>query len=502
VFLGTGDKGLWWFAEQNRSWAMSERRSAVEIRRAADGVDLRINLFAEPVVLREPRTIEFALLADPVKQMPDERRWAWGRLAYTHNTFGYRYYGGSVDGYENADEDLAGLNALITDPNWTMNPAVSNANCVNHSRAFRGPLHEGFKQKQRIAVYGSTWMMGGGLPGIETYCGEWMGRMPFRPSPDGDFAGWWNSQTTKAWKTPEELTATGAPPLDSYMNCFVWHHQRLLSRTPINGTWWDNSSIGTFEDYDPRTGEFYSRFNVFARRRVMKRLCNVGWEAGREPWWISNMHVDWSFNQIAWHVENDFYIDNADLTMMEQLHMDEFRALCRLKRGIIHRLHAAVVPGGTTEQMRRAGRSIVGMCLLHDIGSNRPYQNPDTMVMDGMLKVMDDTVGFFDGAEFVGYWRSAPLVRVGTPGVYASVYRGKNRAVIVVVSDRREDLDVPFELGADLLPGRKVQRIYDGETGFPMTMHYDYALKQYRLGEFKAACFGMPDRGVRLLVVE
>jgi hypothetical protein len=119
-----------------------------------------------------------------------------------------------------------------------------------------------------------------------------------------------------------------------------------------------------------------------------------------------------------------------------------------------------------------------------------------------MLKVMDDTVCFFDGAEFVGYWRSAPLVRVGTPGVYASVYRGKNRAVIVVVSDRREDLDVPFELGADLLPGRKVQRIYDGETGFPMTMHYDYALKQYRLGEFKAACFGMPDRGVRLLVVE
>ena len=379
---------------------------------------------------------------------------------------------------------------------------MTNANCLNHVNAFRGPLHEAYKRKQTITVYGSTWMMGGGLEGIETYSGEWMGRSNWQPSPDGDFAGWWNSQTTKAWKTPRDLTATGASPLDSYMNCFVWHHQRLFSRTPINGTWWDNSSIGSFEDYDPRTGEFYQRYNIFARRQLMKRLCNLGLEAGREPWWISNMHVDWSFDQVAWHVENDFYIDNPDVTMMEQLSVPEFRALCRIKRGIIHRLHAAVTVPGNTEQIRRAGRSIVGMCLLHDIGSNLPYQNADTYVVDGMLKVLDEAVGFFDGAEFAGYWRAAPLLKIGAPGVYASVYRGKDRAVAVVVNARREELDVPFELGADILKGKKVQKVCDGETGFAFRPHYDPARKQYVIGEMKPSCFGMPPCGVRMLVVE
>lgn len=502
VFLGTGDKGLWWFAEQNRDWKMSDKKAAVEIYRRDAGIDLRVNVFAEPVTFKTPRTIEFALLVDPVKQMPDERKVAWGKLPYCHNTFGYRYWGGSVDGYENSDAGLAGLNAVITDPDWKPNPAVTNRICLNHVNAFRNQVHEGYTKQQKISVYGSTWLLGAGLEGLETYGGEWRGNSNFQPDPDGEFREWWNAQTTKEFKSDRDLTVTWIPPLDSYINCFVWHHQRLLSKTPINGTWWDNASIGSFEDYDPQRGEFYSRFNIFARRQLMKRLCNVGLDAGREPWWISNMHVDWSFNQIAWHVENDFYISNADMTMTEQLNVNEFRALCRTKRGIIHRLSAQVVPGGSAEQVRRTGRSIIGMCLLHDIGSYLAYGNPDTLVADGMLKVVDAAVGFFDGAEFVGYWRSAPLIRIGTPGVYASVYRGRDHAVIVVVNERREDVDVPFELGKDILPGKVVQKVYDGETGSVMAPRYDDAQKKPVWGELKPGLFGIANRGVRLLVVE
>lgn len=143
-----------------------------------------------------------------------------------------------------------------------------------------------------------------------------------------------------------------------------------------------------------------------------------------------------------------------------------------------------------------------GGCLLHDIGSYLAYGNPDTLVADGMLKVVDAAVGFFDGAEFVGYWRSAPLIRIGTPGVYASVYRGRNHAVIVVVNERREDVDVPFELGKDILPGKVVQKVYDGETGSVMVLRYDDAQKKPAWGELKPGLFGIADRGVRLLVVE
>ena len=232
---------------------------------------------------------------------------------------------------------------------------------------------------------------------------------------------------------------------------------------------------------------------------LTKRLATMGWEAGRRPWWINNMHVDWSFCQVSWHIENDFYVDNADMTQMDQTSVDEFRAMCRIKRGIIHRL-ATRGPEGTTEQMKRMGRSQVGLCLLHDIGSYT--WGFDRSFAPGMLKVLEDNVGFFDGAEFIPYWRNADLIKIETPGVYASVYRGRGRAVVVVVNERREDLDVGFALGRDILPGKPVERLSDAETGFPFGTHWDASIRQRVLGELKPGTFGMPGGGVRMLLVE
>jgi hypothetical protein len=140
------------------------------------------------------------------------------------------------------------------------------------------------------------------------------------------------------------------------------------------------------------------------------------------------------------------------------------------------------------------------MCLLHDIGSY--CAGSDRFFAKATLALMDEKVGFFDGAEFVGYWRSADLVKVGTPGAYVSVYRGKNRALLVALNGRRGDMEVKFELGKGLLNGRPVSRVYDAETGFEFKPHWDAATKRAALGEFKPGCFGLPDRGVRYIVVE
>jgi hypothetical protein len=233
---------------------------------------------------------------------------------------------------------------------------------------------------------------------------------------------------------------------------------------------------------------------------LTKRLNQMGHEIGREPWWLNNMHVDWSWNQIAWHVENDFYESSVDTTMQEQLPVDQFRALGRLKRGIIHRVFANPYIKGDSEQIRRQGRSAVGMCLLHDIGSY--YPGTDRFFAMTMVNLLDEKVGFFDGAEFVPYWRNAEQVKIGTPGVYVSVYRGKGRAVLVVLNGGRGDKEVEFELQRDLLNGRKVTRIYDAETGFEFKPQWDAAKNRNILGEFKPGTFGLTDRGVRYIVVE
>ncbi len=501
VFLGTGDKGLWWFADDKRAWTLSEDKAAVEVARSDQGVELTLNFLAAPTTLTEPRTLEFAFLIDPVKQMPDERKWAWGRLRYTHNTYGYRYYGGSVDGFENTDEDLEALSRVLTDPTWQIpdSPGASPG-YLGHSSHFRQTHYEAVTGRHEMLVlYGSTWLTGLGLDAFDTYGGEWLGRSNWTPNPQTEFTNWWNLQHTVEWKTPRQLTTVGVNFNRAFEDCFVWYHQRLLAKTPVNGTWWDNSSIGTILDYDPVRGEFYQHYNIFDRRRLTKRLCNIGWELNRPPWWINNMHVDWSFNQVAWHIENDFYVDNPEATMMDQLPVDEFRALCRIKRGIVHRL-ATRGPEGTTEQMRRQGRSAVGMCLLHDIGSY--LWGCDARFAPDMLRLMDEKVGYFEGAQFLPYWRNRHVLKLDTPGVYASIYLGKGRALIVVVNEKRQDQEVAFTLEPGIVPSGKPQRMYDAETGIDFPPLYDSALKVYRWGEARPGFFGMPAGGVRLLVVE
>lgn len=501
VFLGTGDKGLWWFADEDRTWTRSEDKAAVEVSRGDKGVDLQINLFAAPTTLTAPRTIQFAFLVDPVKQMAEERKWGWGALKYSHNTFGYRYYGSSVDGFENTDEDLQALNRLFTDAEWKAPEGADlAANYSGHLNFFRNQHYEAVTGRHELlTLYGSGDLCGLGLPAFDSYGGEWLGRTNWTPQPQTEFNGWWNLQHTVPYKTPRELTTVGINFTPSFEDCFVWYHQRLLAQTPVNGTWWDNSSIVEIEDYDPARGEFYKRFNISTRRELTKRLCNIGWELNRPPWWINNMHVDWSFNQVSWHIENDFYMDNADSTMMDTLTMDEFRALCRIKRGIIHRL-ATRGPDGTTDQMIRAGRSSVGMCLLHDIGNN--LLGMDSKVAPDMLRIMEDQVGFYEGAEFLPYWRNQHVLKLDAPGVYASVFRGKGRAVIVVVNTKREDLDVSFDLQPGIVASGKPARMYDGETGVEFGLLYPPGGGQPRWGEIKPGSFGMPASGVRLLVVE
>ena len=107
----------------------------------------------------------------------------------------------------------------------------------------------------------------------------------------------------------------------------------------------------------------------------------------------------------------------------------------------------------------------------------------------------------FDDAEFVPYWRNSNLIKIETPGVYASVYRGKGKAVIVALNANRADVDVRFELGPNILGGKKVERFYDGETGFPFSNLWDYDVKRAFPGELKPHFFGMTGGSVRLLVL-
>jgi len=79
IWLGGPERGICWFAENDRDWSLDPQRPALEIRRQGQATSLIVHLFTRPTSLTRPRTITFGLMATPAKPMPETpvnfRRW-------------------------------------------------------------------------------------------------------------------------------------------------------------------------------------------------------------------------------------------------------------------------------------------------------------------------------------------------------------------------------------------------------------------------------------------
>ena len=79
IWLGGPERGLCWFAENDRDWNLDPQRPALEIRRRGGTTSLIVHLFTRPTTLSRPRAITFGLMATPAKPMPEApvnfRRW-------------------------------------------------------------------------------------------------------------------------------------------------------------------------------------------------------------------------------------------------------------------------------------------------------------------------------------------------------------------------------------------------------------------------------------------
>jgi hypothetical protein len=82
IWLGGTERGIAWFADNDRDWSLTPDRPALEIRRQGDVTSLVVHMINRPVVLSRPRTIVFGLMATPAKPMPESpvsyRRWWTG----------------------------------------------------------------------------------------------------------------------------------------------------------------------------------------------------------------------------------------------------------------------------------------------------------------------------------------------------------------------------------------------------------------------------------------
>ncbi len=441
VFIGNGEQGIWWLAVSDDGWILDDKEPCVRFERDAELVRLRIRMIAAPMEIAGPRTFDFSLLVEPVKPMPERWRelcWGYGRDKrnyYGHDTAGYRYYGDSVDSYSlHSDDDVRKLAKYYSGEFEKMEP---------FRNYMRGHYEKPFHDQVPFTLYGSTWMTGLGMEEFKYYGREWLGREDWEPLPDWNFDGMPSYGGVCNWERPEQLDARGVNFNSTYIDCFLHYHRRLLQNAPVNGTWWDNSSIGLVTEYVPGRGRV-ELWNTYLRRDLTRRLAVIGYLVGRRPWWIQNMHVDFSWTQVGWHIENDFYISGSARSIIDQLGIGKFRSLLCAKRGLLGRL-ASSVQGAKlagSDELTIACRSVIGMCLAHDVGDVSGMREKNSALYDAVLPKMEQTVGFFSGdPAFLPYWRQ-DAVKPPDPRVLCSFFIGNGKAVAVIVNatDKTRDL--------------------------------------------------------------
>ncbi len=464
AFVGTGSRGLWFYAWSDKGWQLADGVAALRIERDAQGAPtLRVRMIAGGVTLDKPRKIRFALLAAPVKPLPEDyRNWKM-----SHDTSGYRYYGDSVDGYALPNDEAYEMERkrLLYGPQTDLARAARKHNLA---------IGRGLFNNRPVVLYGSTTLTGVGMEEFDTFGGEWLGRSNWKGNVERNFMGKPNYSGSVVWDNERKCTVVSTQFTPSYIDCFVWYHKKLIEKG-VNGTWFDNCSIGLIKQLDPETGKLDTVFNQLARRELMKRLTTVNWQLMRRPCWLTNMHEDFSFSDVIWLVENEWYINGEGRDMLDHMSLDTFRAMaCTKTMQLVAR--PWIRPGTPKEHPAYAHvmRSITGVLMAHDVQNFGigGYQNLYDIALGRYLNFH---VNFDNGnaCKFSGYW-DVPVTQVdpGDPEVKCSVYYNARRktAVLWFLNTGKADKTLKGVTFSSDLMGRNsdCKVAFDAENGAPL----------------------------------
>ena len=73
-YLGSDDRGIQWFAENDRDWANANEDEVIELERREDRTVLRINLIDKATVVQRPLKFTWGIITTPIRDTSWERR--------------------------------------------------------------------------------------------------------------------------------------------------------------------------------------------------------------------------------------------------------------------------------------------------------------------------------------------------------------------------------------------------------------------------------------------
>jgi len=489
IWVGAEERGICWFAENDRGWAVVDKTPCQEIERRDGVLTVRIRIIQERTALSEPRSIRFGLQATPVKPMPERptnwRTWTNAKLpgAMHYLIAGSTLYIGTLH-HEPFPfrRDLAlwrkfGEARKTGNADYTFGDKWVDAypeglfklrtkeNCRNH---VRGGFSYAGSQPDRYLVYvqgrGTTFR----TPEFQTFQDEWT---------NSDY-------NTRIWRTGwQDGLAYRVEPVPSWQDFTLWWLKKQMEEF-TDGLYFDNFFMIPVKDrgissaYLRADGRIQPAVPVRNMRRMMRRTAGMYLEAGRHPMIGPHMTnttlvpvmafaqygLDWE-----WHYGRSDYQDRWT--------RDHIRAACIGRQtGCAPVVIAIGSRGGDEAEVEWLNRSFNGVALTHELipcwyTTNRhiPHQERKqrTTSRDLFFKTRAELLAAGVGTEVCrtyNYW--APGYPAAVAGIESSsiVHRGRGRT-FVTVADWGEGGAASVTLDSAALRLSPDFRAVDSETG-------------------------------------
>lgn len=460
IWLGGEEKGICWMADDEKDWVVNPKKPSFEIIRQKDQVFLKIHFMNDRVVLSRDRKFVFALMATPVKPMPEGHR-RWG-FTWWHNTGmpeNYIFFGNTLFyGAETfadpfpKDRDFS----IFTGLKKTLEAGVIDEAVLNrflakyprdneNDKRRRDGLLEAFNvmkkcasnQNNNIGVmqYMDPMHVNTGLPESDYFRGEW------RVRPE-------RSMYTNLG-IPLYLVQ---PTTRSYQDFLLYYYDKTLRTGLVKILYYDEVGFSIYPSYNPAIGKGYindqgermgSR-SLFELRDFFKRVALLYRKHGMYPMVIAhttNQFIIPSLSFVNMIIDWEDKFDSPD-TFLKRFPDDFIRAeTMGLQNGSVS-FTLGVSNNTTKYTSAQLQRSYWALNLLNGL-RNWGIQNQPLV----------DFGYWADDCIFVPYWEKKSFVKASSEKIKISYYSRKDSAFIILVNyGEAGDFSVSVDLSAFGLP--------------------------------------------------
>jgi hypothetical protein len=496
IWLGGPERGICWFAENDRDWSIDPATPCLEIRRNGAVTSLIVHLVSKPIVLRRSRKIVFGLMATPAKPMPERpvnfRRWWTGAPHETTKGvagvgyMGACYYWGAAGpcyafypafkNFSIFDEFARLRNGGARDPSFTDNwlaqfsapefePRLKTYRAhVKWSLNFFGgdawKRPSPAEQTRYVIPYTNARAINWGEE-VRTFVDEWSNIDIADPRWPGEErfvripGGGYRLAAYGKVRVPDDTTgvAYAIDPVSSWQDMVLHYHKRMLD-TFADGIYFDNYFF--VPNYNPLgpgyvddDGNLRPGVNIFAFHELTKRIAVMQYQMGRRPLIFihmtnANIVPILSFGTLLldheWRDRGDF----QEKDFHDRLYLDDDASLLLAQStgfqsgciGVVHNLLR-----GETQV-----RSALGVALIHEI---KLSVNTETLVRNTARHLCDLGYGLPD-CRVWRYWDDPkPITIDGAPVKTLTLARADK--AMIVMSNFGPAGEVRFEIDRTML---------------------------------------------------